>query len=95
MAALSPTQLAALQAAAADSHKELHRTRGGYIGDGAALPFHSSRAVYGLERLGFLEYVEPPLQSRVRLTDAGVRVVSGFARVAKAIEAHDRSAVTP
>jgi hypothetical protein len=74
---LTPTQRAALQSAATDSRGELHRTPNGYVGDGAPGTFHTSRAVYGLEMLGLLDYVEPGLQSVLRLTEGGRRLVTG------------------
>jgi hypothetical protein len=86
VAALSPSQLAALQAAAIDSRGQLQRTPDGYASDGAPRARFSSRAVYGLEKLGLVEYVEPGLQSLVHITDAGRNAVAGFARVARHLE---------
>lgn len=72
MAALTPSQVQALLAAAADSHGELRRTRGGYASDAKPTDRHSSRAVYGLERFGLLSFAEP-----------GRHAAAAFARAAQ------------
>lgn len=99
MASLNPSQLATLRAAAADPHGALSRTPEGYVSQAlyleaqrgrATLPTtrHSSRAVYALERFGLLEYVEPGLQSLVRLTEPGRRAIEAFERAGAIAGAH-------